>query len=187
MDLIIAAKCGDVEELGQLLTRDNVDEVVGGFYGWTILHYAAYHASIECITFCLHLNANVNVRDDFGQTPLHKADHVNVARVLLDAGAMVDATDQDGITPLHRAIQRDSDDVAKLLIDRGAIPSNITLKPRSNYAHEIQVPFRISYCIESRLNCRHAAIIVIGINKYHRTDVTGNNDVNVLKLIGKHI
>ena len=45
---------------------------------------------------------------------------LEVARVLLDAGADIDKTDANGITPLISAIVNNRVDVAQLLIDRGA-------------------------------------------------------------------
>jgi ankyrin repeat protein len=185
MNGAIAAKDGKVQVLGKLLTATNVDDVVlDGIGGWTALHYASCHARIECIKICLHLNANVNVRDLHGGTPLHYAshNHVDVVLLLLDAGAMVDATDKDDRTPLHCAIRYNSDDVAKLLLDRGAKVSNVKL---DFFVPEI--PSRIGLFVESRTNCRCATVIVIGVHKFRRTIVTGNNDINVLRLIGKHV
>jgi ankyrin repeat protein len=47
-------------------------------------------------------------------------------RSLLDAGAPVDEPDEDGVTPLRQAVRWGLDDVAQLLIERGADPAAVT-------------------------------------------------------------
>ena len=58
-----------------------------------------------------------------GWTPLHVVawhGHADVAGLLLDAGAEIDARNCDGRTPLHDAIESGSVAVVDLLLDRGA-------------------------------------------------------------------
>jgi ankyrin repeat protein len=58
-----------------------------------------------------------------GMTALHYAarhDHVEVARVLIDAGAKLDAKEANGIWPLLMAISNDNVAVARLLLERGS-------------------------------------------------------------------
>ena len=45
---------------------------------------------------------------------------VNVARILIDGGADINAKDRIGATPLHWAARANSLDIARLLIDKGA-------------------------------------------------------------------
>jgi ankyrin repeat protein len=102
--------------------------------------------------------------------------------MLLDAGAIVDAKDVNGYTPLYMAICRKLIDIARLLIDRGGKVSNVKLD-----GSVPAIPDWVTSYVASRSNCRIVSIIIIGIHKYHRTNITGNNDVNVLKLVGKHV
>ena len=65
-----------------------------------------------------------------GRTPLHWAASYNsldVARLLIDRGAEVDARDEDGRTPLHYAARPSCLDVARLLIEHGANTDGIDL------------------------------------------------------------
>ena len=65
---------------------------------------------------------------DFGDmTPLHFAvlnDDAQIAKLLIDNGANLDATDFEGNTPLHYA-QGENSDLFKILKESGANP-NIT-------------------------------------------------------------
>jgi hypothetical protein len=119
-------------------------------------------------------------------TPLYGASaigNVDIVHMLLDARAIIDARDYDGYTPLWRGIQGKHVDVARMLLDWGAKISNVKLD-----SYLPVIPDWVIVFIESRSNCRTASTIVIAIHKYHRTNITaGHNDMNVLRLISKHI
>ena len=63
-----------------------------------------YHADSEVAELLLDHGADVNAKNDFGQTPLHYADSEE-AELLLDRGADVNAKDDIGQTPLHRVVE----------------------------------------------------------------------------------
>ncbi len=75
------------------------------------------------------------VRDSDGSTPLHCAcwkGHEEVARVLLEAGADVNAENANehwGTTPLHAAAHANQKKIAELLIAHGA---NLTARNLNN-------------------------------------------------------
>jgi ankyrin repeat protein len=177
---IKAALDGNLQQLRDALTVDNVN---ASNCGWTALHYAALRGHADCVSYCIEMGANVNVRNNSGSTPLHSASYfgyVNVVRVLLDAGAIVDAFCDIGWTPLYSVICNKHNDVARLLIDRGAKVSMVKL-------YLTPIPDWVNTFIQSRSTCRCASITIIGIHKYHRTTMTGNNDINVIRLVSKHI
>jgi hypothetical protein len=132
------------------------------------------------------MGANVNARTYDGYTPLHCAslngDDI-VVRVLLDAGAMVDAKCRSGWTPLYFAIRNKRVDVARLMVDQGAKLSNVKL----DMYYVPAIPYWVTAFIESRSKCQSVSIVMIGIHKYRRTTVTGDNDINVIRLISKLI
>jgi len=70
-------------------------------------------------------NADPDLYDSNGETPLHKAvrnGHDDIARMLLDAGANANAASPQGLTPLHWAALTGNAAVADLLLDAGADP-----------------------------------------------------------------
>jgi ankyrin repeat protein len=181
--IAFAARQGWLHELKQCLTPNNVDD--SDQNGMTALHFAAENGHAECVKWCLVMRANVNAREMDGWTPLYMATsrgHADIVCLLLDAGAVVDATNNFGYTSLYRAIFDKHVHIIRLLIERGATASKVKL---DDYVPAI--PDWVTTIIAWRSNCRSAAVIIMGSHKYHRTSVTGHNDKNVMKLIGKHI
>ena len=73
-----------------------------------------------------HLHANVNARDDDGNTPaIHAArwGHEKILRVLLDLGAHMDWQNNQGFTALREAANNGELETVKVLTERGADPN----------------------------------------------------------------
>ncbi|MDE7299185.1 MAG: ankyrin repeat domain-containing protein [Lachnospiraceae bacterium] len=64
--------------------------------------------------------ADVNHRDNFGNTPLLLDGDIDVVKALVKAGADVNARNSEGDTPLHRALETGSRQIAVYLIKKGA-------------------------------------------------------------------
>ena len=60
----------------------------------------------EKVKLMLTLGQNVNVKDEYGITPLHMAmwEVAEITAMLISAGANVNAVDNDGNSVLHRAV-----------------------------------------------------------------------------------
>jgi len=80
------------------------------------------------VRLLLDHNADVHIRDNHGNTPLHHAahrGHLEVARILLERDAEVNSQNDEGSTPLHRTSEVSSKghllvDVVQILLDHGA-------------------------------------------------------------------
>jgi ankyrin repeat protein len=71
---------------------------------------AAEENNLPEVSRLLSVGADVNVKDNFGWTPLHTASmegHLQVVKVLQDHGADIEAEDNDEWTPLHFACAND--------------------------------------------------------------------------------
>lgn len=102
----------DVVEIGK--SNDN--------YGMTTLGFAAHENSTEIVKSILENGVDVNIRGDFGYTPLEDAVHqyknnIESIEVLIQHGANVNFRDNIGRTPLMSVW---SLEVAKYLIEQGA-------------------------------------------------------------------
>ncbi len=81
--------------------------------------------NLNLVNDLIALGANLNWQDedDFNRTPLHMAasrGKVEIARMLIDAGANVNVQNEYGSTPLHVAARRVEVEIARMLIDAGA-------------------------------------------------------------------
>ena len=74
-------------------------------------------ARVECIRLLALAGANINARDDEGNTALHKTFLTDVEEELLKLGADVNARNKDGETPIFTTFD---DDAIPLFIEHGA-------------------------------------------------------------------
>ena len=82
-------------------------------------------ARVDDVADCLASGADLEERDNNGQTPLHLAAGTNenpaVITALLDAGADLEARHNGGLTPLHgAAVNNENPAVISALLDAGA-------------------------------------------------------------------
>ncbi len=90
----------------------------------TPLHIASDTDNIEIVRLLLGKGANVNLLDYKKQTPLHCSSKIEVIKLLLSKGANVNAIDKSGKTPLSIAVRHERNEIARYLIDNGAVLNN---------------------------------------------------------------
>jgi len=136
--LLLASAVG-AEELITLLIAEGADVMHKDDRDFTALHHACNRGHDAACRALLDAGIEVNASDFKGRTALHHsciapsrngrsdewmadrlARQVLTARALLDGGADVNATDQSGWTPLFFVCKWLNDDLALLLIERGA-------------------------------------------------------------------
>jgi ankyrin repeat protein len=89
----------------------------------TSIHWAAALGSLAKVKAFIESGADVNVKDENHQTPLHEAisnKHEDVARFLIEQGAEVNAKGKGGYTPIYSAIWNGDANMVELLVSKGA-------------------------------------------------------------------
>ena len=87
------------------------------------LHRAAWGKSTETAQILIDNNANIEAKDDDGDTPLYNAawnNSLETAQILIDNNANIEAKNNVGETPLHGTAWSDSTETAQILIDNQA-------------------------------------------------------------------
>jgi ankyrin repeat protein len=96
--------------------------------GFSALHLAAFFGALAAARSLVAAGARVNLvsRNDFRVMPLHSAiagRHAGVARILIPAGADVNAAQREGYRPLHQAAEHGDAELIEMLLVAGADPS----------------------------------------------------------------
>lgn len=128
--LVEAAGVGDLAKVELLLKRGVSPDWTIGETRRTPLHEAAAFGRIEVVRALIQaatekglLNRIVGATDQQRRTPLSDAafgGYVDVAGILLDHGAVINAASMDGLQPLHLAVIKGDDKMVKFLLARGA-------------------------------------------------------------------
>lgn len=140
--ILDAAEDGDLKTAEALLKKNPALVFTKNPDGSTPLLLAAHNGHKDVAQLLLTNKADVNVRDNWGDTPLHWAimslSPRDLVELLLANGADVNARDKEGKSPLHLAVLYWWQDptIAELLLAKGA-----DVNPRNNQG---QTPFYIA-------------------------------------------
>lgn len=125
LDIHEAAALGYIDRLRERLEEDPTR--VGSFSadGYTALHLAAFFAKPEAARVLLEAGAPVDAvaRNETRVQPLHSpaaGRQTEIGRLLLAAGADVNARQAGGFTPLHAAAQNGDPEMVELFLSAGA-------------------------------------------------------------------
>jgi ankyrin repeat protein len=183
-----AAAAGDLNKVKTLLEADAALLESKGNNGFRPLHSACFAGKVEVANLLLDRGADVKVRDNFQQTPLHRACYVSgqdaaLVRRLIDQGADVNAQGYNGLTPLHFAALHGDLEIAALLLDRGADPNSFdsytgTVGPASvsGTALQVAIDFHPKEAMARLLAERGA--------KVNRRDSSGNTELHLAAFKG---
>jgi len=123
-----AAAMGAVARIAALLDEDPQAANAWSPDGFQPLGLAAFFGRREAVELLLARGGEVNThaRHPFHVAALHAAlagPQPGIAKLLVDAGADVNARQQAGIAPLHETAQNGDLELTKLLLDHGGDPS----------------------------------------------------------------
>ena len=124
-ELLRAAETGDADRVAELLAA-GVDPHAAGRPRATALHVAAYRGHQQVAQLLLDRGADANAQThlEYGYSgPLHGAaggGDVELARLLIKHGAVVDLGDRWGCAPLHGAAECGHVEMVEFLLDNGA-------------------------------------------------------------------
>eukprot|EP00042_Codosiga_hollandica_P035345 m.261520 g.261520 ORF g.261520 m.261520 type:complete len:387 (+) comp54610_c0_seq11:92-1252(+) len=120
------AVLGNHMEIIALLIKHGANVNAADSCGNTALLRACEAGSIETIAYLLNNGADTNLGNVFGDTPLHRAvgtGHMTVTRLLLIAGARLDAKDNRSLMPIEISAKGQSVDqmaVSRILLQFGS-------------------------------------------------------------------
>jgi ankyrin repeat protein len=127
MDVFDAAALGHIDRLRARLDEDPARAAAHAADGFSALHLAAFFGKPEAARTLLEAGASPLDRstNDFANQPLHAAAagrHTEVCRLLLAAGADVNATQHGGYAPLHEVAASGEAELVELFLSAGADP-----------------------------------------------------------------
>jgi ankyrin repeat protein len=125
LDVFEAATLGYIDRLRERLAEDPARAVAFSADGFTALHFAAFFGKAEAARTLLAAGAAVGVysQNKLHVQPLHSAaagSHHEVCRVLIAAGADVNARQPLGYSPIHAAAQNGDAELVELFLSAGA-------------------------------------------------------------------
>ena len=132
--LMRAVQSGDMATVQRMLDA-GADVNTSGYYG-TVLQSAIAHDCGEIANVLISRGAALNVKDRYGDTPLHLAIKKNMdatVQALVNKGADVNAKGALDDRPLHLARYKGRDDLSAILKEKGAdedLLNRYGLRPR---------------------------------------------------------
>ena len=104
--------------------------------GYSALHAAASWGRLQVAQALLQRGARVDLVDDDGDTPLHFCETVELARLLIEAGADPAVQNGDGKTAAETALEEGYDELVEFYAQRGDIEADRVARFREEKERE---------------------------------------------------
>jgi uncharacterized protein len=128
IDMFEASALGNTPRLAELLEPDSSSVNEHSPDGFTPLGLACFFRRTDAVRYLIDKGADPNLssKNSFTVAPIHSAvagRDVEIAKLLLEHGANVNARQQKGITPILAAAHNGQIEMVKLLVKHGADPT----------------------------------------------------------------
>eukprot|EP00929_Paragymnodinium_shiwhaense_P073842 TRINITY_DN37726_c0_g1_i2.p1 TRINITY_DN37726_c0_g1~~TRINITY_DN37726_c0_g1_i2.p1 ORF type:complete len:861 (+),score=261.38 TRINITY_DN37726_c0_g1_i2:162-2744(+) len=118
--------------------------------GVSPLHMAVFDGKADCVQLLIDAQANVNIQDRHGQTPLFFAPNRSICEILVEGRADANITNDKGQAPLHLAAHAGLDDAVAWLLTRS--DTKVLTTPDANGRTAVE------YASHSRSKCTAAVL-----------------------------
>lgn len=125
-----ACALGDAETVAKRLDEDPHQIFEFSSDGFSGIGLACFFGRDLVVQLLIELGADIHQKsaNNLAVTPLHSAvagDHLEIVKMLLNAGANVNARQNGGFTPLHSAAQNNNSEMINILLEFGADPLTV--------------------------------------------------------------
>ncbi|KAK3829930.1 MAG: ankyrin repeat-containing domain protein [Linnemannia elongata] len=118
----LAASDGDLAAVKTFISEKGISINAQDEFGYSALHAAASYGHKELITYLLENGADVNIQDPEGDSPLFVCETVDIAEMLVKAGADAKHVNENEITAAENAEEEEWLEVAHYLRELTGVP-----------------------------------------------------------------
>ncbi|KAF9547898.1 hypothetical protein EC957_007625 [Mortierella hygrophila] len=118
----LAASDGDLAAVKTFINEKGVSINAQDEFGYSALHAAASYGHKELITYLLENGADVNIQDPEGDSPLFVCETVDIAEMLVKAGADAKHVNENEMTAAENAEEEEWLEVAHYLRELTGVP-----------------------------------------------------------------
>ncbi|GJJ70108.1 uncharacterized protein EMPS_02457 [Entomortierella parvispora] len=118
----LAASDGDLEAVKKFIEEKGVSVDAQDEFGYSALHAAASYGHKDLIQYLLEKGADVNIQDPEGDSPLFVCETVDIAEMLVKAGADAKHVNENEMTAAENAEEEEWTEVAYYLRELTGVP-----------------------------------------------------------------